>query len=116
MESNHPQSYSHMRLKLRDPNLASSQQACAAGATGNSLQDLGTQFGSATAAAQEATSSLVTQASDSASSAFQQLPPDVQEALLAIYRPASKVHSNKPVLPLRSFQCPVTKSNREKYY
>ncbi len=67
------------------------QLAGASDATGSSLQDLGTQFSAAQAAATEAAGSVAGQLSDSANNALQTLPAPLREALLAAARPVSKV-------------------------
>lgn len=66
------------------------QLAGASDATGNSLQDLGTQFYAAQAAASEAATSLAGQLSESSNNALQTLPAPVRDAILAAARPVSK--------------------------
>ena len=67
------------------------QLAGASDATGSSLQDLGTQFSAAQAAATEAASSITGQLSESTNSALQALPAPVRDSLLAAARPVGKV-------------------------
>lgn len=67
------------------------QLAGASNSTGSSLQDLGTQFSAAQAAASEAATSLAGQLSESSNNALQTLPAPVRDAILAAARPVSKV-------------------------